>query len=162
MLTVTGICIKCSFSPVVVYVPFLDMIRGPVETILNILLFIPMGFLLPILYSNYGSISKIALFGFLVSLSIEIVQLFGFGATDINDLITNTAGACLGFLLYKTFKKRIPESWIIRIRVDGPQCYYELPIFWIGSILIMLTIQLYIFHVFYPVIHASGEIQVWN
>ena len=29
-------------------------------------------------------------------MSIEIIQMFGMGITDINDLITNTGGACFG------------------------------------------------------------------
>ena len=63
-------------------------------TMLNIVLIIPLGFFLPLLYKKYDSLGKIALVGFLVSLSIEIAQMFGTGATDINDLITNTVGAC--------------------------------------------------------------------
>ena len=42
----------------------------------------------------------VALTGFLFSLAVEIVQMFGWGSSDINDLMTNTAGACIGFLVY--------------------------------------------------------------
>lgn len=44
MLTMTGVCIGGSFSPRIVYVPFVDMIRGPIDTALNILLFVPLVF----------------------------------------------------------------------------------------------------------------------
>ena len=118
ILTMTGVCIGGSFSPRIVYIPFVDMIRGPIDTALNILLFVPLGFLLPILYRKYDGISKIALVGFLVSLSVEIAQMFGTGTTDINDLITNTVGACLGFLLFRLVYKAIPKSWIKQIQVD--------------------------------------------
>ena len=97
VLTMTGICIRASFSPRIVIIPFVDMIRGPVDTALNVLLFIPMGFFLALLYERFDSIGKVAAAGFLLSLSVELVQMFGFGATDINDLITNTLGACLGY-----------------------------------------------------------------
>ena len=50
-----------------------------------------------------------------------IIQLFGFGAKDINDLITNTIGACLGYGIYKMLNRVIPESWNTRIRVEGSQ-----------------------------------------
>lgn len=146
ILTVTGICITGHFSPRVSYIPFIDMVRGPVDTVLNILLFIPMGFFIPLLYEKYNKIGKVAPAGFLISLSIEITQMFGFGATDINDLITNTVGTCLGYGIYKMFSWVIIQSRLKKIQVQGNQCYYELPLFWLGALLIMLTVQVHIFH----------------
>jgi len=32
--------------------------------------------------------------------------MFGLGITDVNDLMTNTAGACLGLFLYRAVWKR--------------------------------------------------------
>ena len=58
VLTVTGICIRRSFSPRIVYIPFVDMIRGPVDTALNILLFVPLGLFLPMLYKSFDRIGK--------------------------------------------------------------------------------------------------------
>lgn len=162
ILTVTGICLKGSFSPRIVYIPFADMIRGPKDTALNVILFVPMGIFLPALYGKYDRISKIALTGFLISLSVEIVQMFGYGATDINDLITNTIGTCLGGCIYTVLHRVIPKSWIKQIQVEGPQCYYELLFFWFGSLLIMLTIQIHIFHAFFPAQMGAGEIQEWK
>lgn len=98
----------------------------------------------------------------LISLSIEIVQMFGYGATDINDLITNTIGAGLGFCIYTVLHRFIPKSWIKEIRVEGSQCYYELLFFWFSSLLIMLTIQVCIFHAFFPAKMSGGEIQEWK
>ena len=162
ILTVTGICLKGSFSPRIACIPFVDMIRGPKDTALNVILFIPMGFFLPALYKEYDKIGKVGLMGFLVSLSVEIVQMFGYGATDINDLITNTAGTCLGFCLYAILYRTIPKSWVKQIRVKGFQCYYEPMFFWLGSLLIMLSIQIYIFHAIFPVKMGIGEIQEWK
>ena len=43
---------------------------------------------------------------FLVSLFVEILQyIFGIGATDITDIITNTSGGLMGLLLYHAFQK---------------------------------------------------------
>ena len=94
VLTMTGIGRLKAFAPRVVLIPFRDMVSGPIDTVLNIILFVPLGFFLPLLYRKYSRLGSIASIGFLFSLSIEIVQMFGRGATDINDLITNTAGAC--------------------------------------------------------------------
>lgn len=162
ILTLTGICLRGSFSPRIVFIPFIDMIRGPKDTILNVLLFIPLGCFLPLLYEKYDSIGKIAFMGFLVSLSVEIVQMFGYGATDINDLITNTIGACLGFFIFTILYRMIPRSWFKLTRVEGTQCYYEPLFFWIASISVMLTVQIYIFHRFFPAKMSGGEIQEWK
>ena len=43
---------------------------------------------------------------FLISLFVEILQfIFGIGATDITDIITNTSGGLMGLLLYHAFQK---------------------------------------------------------
>jgi len=162
ILTMTGVCLKGSFSPRFVFIPFVDMLRGPVDTALNILLFVPLGVFLPLLYEKFDTIGKIALIGFLISLSVEIAQMFSTGATDINDLITNTAGACVGFGVNKLLYKAIPKSWIGQIQVKGTQCYYELVIFWVGSMLMMLTVQVDIFHALFPARMADGEMQEWK
>lgn len=95
-------------------------------------------------------------------MSIEIAQMFGTGATDVNDLITNTVGACVGFVLYGLAYKAIPKSWIKQIQVDGVQCYYELLFFWFGALLIMLTIQLHIFHALFAANAPAGDMQEWK
>ena len=57
-------------------------------------------------YNN--NISKVLLFGFCLSLVIEISQIFTFRLTDINDLITNTLGTLIGYLVYvKLLKNKI-------------------------------------------------------
>ena len=38
-------------------------------------------------------------FGFTTSLSVELLQIFTYRATDVNDLITNTLGTVLGYIL---------------------------------------------------------------
>ena len=71
------------------------------DTTLNVLLFLPLGVFLPILYAEFDGIRKIALCAFALSLAIELTQMFGLGITDVNDLMTTTAGACLGLSLYR-------------------------------------------------------------
>ena len=107
ILTVAGIgyTSTMSFSPKISLIPFLGMITGPIDTILNLILFVPLGVFLPFLYKRYHHIKTVALTGFLFSLSVEIVQMFGWGSSDINDLIINTAGACLGYWIYYLLSK---------------------------------------------------------
>lgn len=64
--------------------------------VLNTLLFIPVGFLLPIIWDSYCHLGKTTLTGFLLSLLIEVSQLFNLRATDVDDLLMNTLGCLLG------------------------------------------------------------------
>jgi len=79
-------------------IPVIGMIEDWKNSILNVLLFIPLGALLPILWNRFRKAKHALLFGFGTSLSIELLQMLTFRATDVNDLITNTFGAYLGFL----------------------------------------------------------------
>ena len=55
ILTVTGIgyTSTISFRPQISIIPFCGMISGPIDTILNLVLFVPLGFFLPLLYKKY-------------------------------------------------------------------------------------------------------------
>ena len=70
----------------------------------NIIVFIPIGFFIPLLFKTSNKIT--ILIGFLISLFIEINQLFLERKTDIDDLILNTFGVFIGLIIYK----RIIES----------------------------------------------------
>lgn len=141
ILTMTGIHEFHSFSPRIVLIPFRDMLSGPVDTILNIFLFLPLGFFLPLLYGRYRCIRRIVLTGFLLSLSIELMQMFGMGATDINDLITNTAGACLGYCLYKAISKLTAKELLDKFQASGIDGRKEVLCVTIYAFIIMVTIQ---------------------
>lgn len=141
IFTLTGIGKLKAFSPNIILIPFLDMISGPIDTILNVILFIPLGFFLPLLYKKYKRISKIALTSFLFSLSIEIVQMFGRGSTDINDLITNTVGASLGYFIYKSFVKIIRKEVYEIFQANKISDEIEILFCIIYSFMIMITIQ---------------------
>ena len=80
-------------------IPFLDLAADFKNACLNVLLFVPLGILLPVLWGSFRSAKRTVLAGLAVSFAIEFSQIFTFRTTDVNDLITNTAGAALGFLL---------------------------------------------------------------
>lgn len=73
--------------------------------VLNILLFVPLGFLLPVISPRSGKLTYMVLFGFCFSLLIEISQLCNHRRTDVDDLIMNTIGAVIGYLLYAILNK---------------------------------------------------------
>lgn len=69
----------------------------------NIVMFMPFGFFLPLLWRMTGR--RTLAVGMCVSLFIETVQLFLPRSTDIDDLILNTAGTALGLLFYRALGK---------------------------------------------------------
>ena len=91
---------------------------------MNALMFMPLGFLLPLLWEKYRSFPKTILLGFLFSLSIEIGQLFSRRQTDIDDLLMNVLGTALGFcawlLFHKLFKTKPRDLYAFR---DEPLMY---------------------------------------
>jgi len=93
-------------------IPLADIVNNPAEymknTILNIILFVPMGFLLPAIWKEYCSIKKTLFMGPAVSIIIELLQIFTFRLTDIDDLITNTTGTFLGYYIGKIFSFQLP------------------------------------------------------
>ena len=141
VLTMTGINSFEEFSPRIVFIPFIDMVKGPVDTILNVVLFLPLGFFMPLLYKKYNGIGRIAITSFLFSMSIEIIQMFGMGITDINDLITNTGGACFGYFIYKLVLRMVGKEFCEKFQANKIHDGKEILFFIMYVVLIMVTIQ---------------------
>ena len=65
----------------------------------NVAGFLPFGFMLPVITGKMRSGFLITLAG--LSLTVEVIQLITkVGCFDVDDLILNTAGAALGYLLF--------------------------------------------------------------
>ena len=64
-------------------------------------MFVPTGIILPVLYKRLDNFFKVVGTGFLISLSIEILQLpFADRTSDVDDLLMNTLGVATGYVLY--------------------------------------------------------------
>lgn len=75
--------------------------------ILNILLFIPFGYTLPLIWKKADQWWKVMLGGLLISMFIEVMQLvLHRGFADVDDLINNTIGALIGWVCYIGFLKK--------------------------------------------------------
>lgn len=74
---------------------------GSTTYLLNIVLFMPFGFLLPTIWPQFRKMKNTVCAGFFFSLAIELNQLLNNRITDIDDLFTNTLGAIIGYVLYK-------------------------------------------------------------
>jgi len=117
-------------------IPLLTLTLEDLKTsLLNILMMIPFGFGLPFI-TNFR-MKKIAVIGLIFSIIIEFLQfLTGFMANmtfrvaDINDVIWNTVGVAIGYILFIGFLRtyrHISRSWkmsansILRYIAERPQ-----------------------------------------
>ena len=124
------------------YIPFTEIFRYQIGSrlfvkniICNILLFIPYGYFAADYIDSKKSLA-ICFLTMLVSLTIEYVQL-NIGRTfDIDDIILNTTGGLLGYLLYRVIEKvkgRLPAFF----KTDGFINFFV--------ILILIIIIIYLF-----------------
>lgn len=72
----------------------------------NVIGFVPFGFFLPVLKRRFRKGWKIGIMGFLLSLFIETVQLYWkVGSFDVDDLLLNTIGVMIGYLIFMVCNK---------------------------------------------------------
>ncbi|MRT18404.1 VanZ family protein, partial [Vitellibacter sp. q18] len=91
-------------NPNINLIPFSDGFS--LSFILNILLFVPLGFLCPLISKTFERLRNTFLIGFGLSLFIETIQLFTLHrATDIDDLLTNVIGTIIGYFCFKLIAK---------------------------------------------------------
>ena len=142
------------WEPNISLIPFSDETGWlGVQRVLNAVMFAPFGFLLPVLWCKCRKWKVTVLAGFLLSLTIEVLQMFCFRATDVDDLIMNTLGAGFGyFAAWLFFHKKwarepapgtfkvsdslsltvsilIPLLTIVLVRTPISGCIYRLPLF---------------------------------
>lgn len=104
----------------IVMTPFDDLQRAITEgdpmmaehMLLNILMFVPFGYLIPAMNREaFGQWSFAMLGGLLVSTAVEGTQMvMRIGEADVDDLIANTLGAVLGYLVVR-FLWQFRKNW---------------------------------------------------
>lgn len=68
----------------------------------NIIMFIPLGFLLPKVFPKLSSLLRVLLTTAIIITAVEIIQLFTLvGSCDIDDLILNVVGSAIGYWFHK-------------------------------------------------------------
>jgi len=81
----------------------------------NVLLFYPYGFLIPLLEKRLNKGWLVIFLGLSISLLIELTQTLLVGRVfDVDDLMLNTFGTLLGYLLYATLNL-----------IQGPKIFFE-------------------------------------
>jgi len=81
------------------------------NTLGNVALFMPLGILLPFVDTRFRSLRRVLLLALCMSLVIETLQFVlrfvgNPRAVDIDDVLLNTLGAVLGYLIYRGLKLR--------------------------------------------------------
>lgn len=68
----------------------------------NVIMFIPLGFLLPKVFPKLDRLGKVLLATFFIMLTVELAQLFTLlGSCDTDDLILNVLGSAMGYGIQK-------------------------------------------------------------
>lgn len=91
---------KPVFAPYFNFELFIDIFACPLQYLLNFFLFVPMGFLVPLLWKQYRAEKYVLLFGFGTSFAIEVLQMFCGRTSDVDDLLMNTLGALIGYWMF--------------------------------------------------------------
>ncbi|MGF7400821.1 VanZ family protein [Thermoanaerobacterium thermosaccharolyticum] len=110
-----------NYVPNVNIVPLKDIIilmrTQPINIVIknvvgNIILFIPFGFFVPIIYRNMNKFNYTLLLGLCFSVFIEIVQFiidyltkYPNHTSDINDVLLNIIGLVLGFIIQRGIRE---------------------------------------------------------
>lgn len=72
----------------------------------NVLMFVPLGYFLPRLHPDLRGFFRTAAVATGIIVAVELFQLFSMlGSCDVDDLILNTAGTVVGYILFKIFHK---------------------------------------------------------
>lgn len=109
------------------------------EVIENVLLFIPLGFLVAMNFAAVRFLHKLGAI-FVLSFLVETIQyIFSIGVSDITDVMTNTLGGFLGLALYRLGYKYIPKKLL-------DQFIITIILFLLG---VMLFLRFFVFRVKY-------------
>ncbi|MCI9575278.1 MAG: VanZ family protein [Clostridiales bacterium] len=109
---ITGIPLisEITLRPEINLIPFLDILSDYKQYLANVLLFVPLGFFFSLSWKENKSLLRTILFGFLLSLTIECLQIFSLsGITDINDVMTNTLGTLIGYGIFRILNHFAPN-----------------------------------------------------
>jgi len=100
-------------------IPFNDAVILNGETIMNVVIFIPLGIYAGVLFKRWKFGKKIFFF-FLTSFLFEALQFIAkIGAFDITDIIANTSGGFIGLMIFqaivKLFRNTVKAQYFINI-----------------------------------------------
>lgn len=98
--------VKSDHTMLINLVPFqtikYDIVHAPYNLLANIVLFIPMGGLIPIIFKCFKSLFKTLSICITIIFFIEIMQRVTLlGSFDVDDILLNVLGSLIGYILFK-------------------------------------------------------------
>lgn len=141
-----------NFNPAGIHInliPYIDYVysRGDFirQILLNILMTVPFGIMIPFIY--HKNFSCTILSGFSFSAAIELIQMVSvrqISSCDITDVINNTVGVLIGYILYRIFNR--PAKAVLNKLFSNKErksfsCKKKIKISVIAVILIQLIIR---------------------
>lgn len=97
------------FKTIIYYIKMNDSIKSVITNLIgNILAFMPLGFLVPIVSKRCRNVLAILLIAIILTAFIEATQYLTYvGTFDIDDMILNVVGGLFGYLVYQIIRPRI-------------------------------------------------------
>ena len=87
----------------------------------NVICFMPLGFVLPVLSYKNRNIFKVTFICFLCSVAVEITQLVSkLGSCDVDDVILNTVGGLIGVSLFKVMELFLKDQTKKAVTILAP------------------------------------------
>ncbi|WP_455662520.1 VanZ family protein [Pradoshia sp.] len=108
------------FETIKMYIVYMDYFSFHVWFINlfgNIIAFMPLGLLLPLLSDRWKGAFRITILSFFVSLTVETIQLtFHVGRFDVDDMLLNTIGGLLGYVLLQILQS-VAAAMLVQSKV---------------------------------------------
>ena len=88
------------FATIRSYIKYSGIFHALLNILGNVVLFIPIGFIFPLILIRYRDLKRIAVLSISISLFIEFIQFFVGRSCDIDDLILNFVGGIIGYTIF--------------------------------------------------------------
>lgn len=97
---------KFNFIPFRTILSFLELTgeNSKINLLANVFLLFPFGLLFPVIWPAYKK--KTVIYGMLISVAIEVLQVIPGRSTDIDDVILNVLGCSIGYGITHFFLRR--------------------------------------------------------
>lgn len=95
--------------------------------IFNMLMFLPLGFLLPLLGTKYRRFMPVLLISLVVTMSVELIQMFTRrGIFELNDILHNTIGSIAGYFVIRAIQEQLEHR---KLKVQSLLKAFGIPLF---------------------------------
>jgi len=84
----------------------------------NLIVFIPLGYFLPTINKRFSKFKYLIITVISFSLFFEVMQyILGIGSSDVDDLILNTIGGIIGYILYRALHKLVAKEYVFNTAI---------------------------------------------